>query len=258
MGNYLREQFGLDGKKALVTGASRGIGRAIAVALASAGADVVVHYNRGKKEAAQTVAQIEEAGGKAWSVSADLTKGADADALIKDAAEHLGGLDILINNAGALLQRCAIAEAPDSLIDQVIQVNVHSAIYTCRAAIPLLREGNQPSIVNLSSIAAHTGGANNATLYASAKGMIHTYTRGLAKELAPKIRVNAIAPGVIDTDFHKSITSDQAMAQFGKSAPLKRLGLAEDCAPAAVYLCSKAASFITGEVIEINGGLWVA
>ena len=257
MGDYLREQFGLDGKRALVTGASRGIGRAIAVALAGAGADVVVHYHRGKAEAEQTAAMVKEHGGKAWCVAADLTQARDADLLVEAAAEHLGGLDVLINNAGALVQRRAIADAPDDLIDQVIRVNIHSTIYTCRAAIRLLQEGNEPSIVNLTSIAAHNGGGNNATLYASSKGMILTYTRGLAKELAPTVRVNGIAPGVIDTDFHKKVTSGEAMARFGEMTPLRRLGLAEDCAPAAVYLCSKAASFVTGEVMEINGGLWV-
>jgi len=144
------------------------------------------------------------------------------------------------------------------LLDQVVKLNFHSAVYVTRSAIPLLKRGKDASILNLSSVAAHHGGANGATIYASTKAAIHTYTRGLAKELAPEIRVNAIAPGVALTDFHKTHSTPDGLAVVAGNTALKRLGTAEDHGAVAVFLAGKAASFITGEIIEINGGLWFA
>lgn len=259
MSDYLQEQFGLDGRTALVTGASRGIGNEIALAMAAAGADVIVHYHRSADAADQTVQKINSnGGGRAWAMQADLADSDAAAALFDQISDRIGRLDILVNNAGDLIQRCAIADLTDELIDQVLRVNVHSALYACRGGIPLLRNGTHPVIINLSSIAAHNGGANHATLYASAKGAIHTFTRGLAKELAPDIRVNAIAPGVIHTDFHRVHSTPQTLETIAGNTPLKRLGRPEECAGAAVYLASNAASFVTGEVIEVNGGLYLA
>ena len=256
--SYLTDNFSLEGRRALVTGAGRGIGRAIAVALAGAGAEVLVHYHSSKDGALETVAEIQKAGGKAFAEQADLTRSEDVKRFFAAVRTHWSGLDILVNNAGDLVKRSKIADFTDELLEQVLHVNVHSAVYTIREALPLLREGKSPSIVNLSSVAAHNGGNNGATVYGGTKAMIHTMTRGLAKELAPEIRVNAISPGVAHTDFHKRFSTPEGLATIAQTTPLKRLGQAEDHGAAVVFLCSKGASFITGEVIEINGGLWLA
>jgi 3-oxoacyl-[acyl-carrier protein] reductase len=258
MNNKLEKWFGLQGRRALVTGAGRGIGRAIAEALAATGAEVCVHYHSSTDAANETVSSINSAGGKAWAARADLTQSSQAAALLAEVDNRWGALDILVNNAGDLVQRSPVETFTDELLERVLQVNIHTTIYATRAAIPLLRKGKHPSIINLSSIAAHNGGANGATIYAATKGAIHTYTRGLAKELAPDIRVNAIAPGVIMTDFHKRHSTEQSLAPVAGNTPMKRLGEPEDHAAAAVFLCGNGASFITGEVIEINGGLWLA
>jgi 3-oxoacyl-[acyl-carrier protein] reductase len=260
---YLEDQFGLSGKRALVTGAGRGIGRAIAEALGFAGAEVCVHYNKSEAPAKEVVSTIEKSGeksgSKAWSIGADLTDSAAVHGMFEKIAARWGGaLDILVNNTGDLVQRAKIEEFPDDLLERVLRVNIHSAVFTSRSAIPMLRKGKDPIIINLSSVAAHNGGANGATIYAATKAAIHTYTRGLAKELAPTIRVNAIAPGVALTDFHRTHSTPEGLAGIANNTPLKRLGAPEDHGAAAVFLCAKGGSFITGEVIEINGGLWLA
>ncbi|CAN5568366.1 SDR family oxidoreductase [soil metagenome] len=259
--NYLQDQFGLAGKRAVVTGGARGIGRAIAEGLAAAGAEVCVHYNKSESAARECVDAInkQNGSGKAWSVGGDLTDSSAVHAMFEKISAKWGGaLDILVNNTGDLVQRAKIADFTDELLEQVLRVNIHSAVYCTRSAIPMLTRGKDPVIINLSSVAAHNGGANGATIYAATKGAIHTYTRGLAKELAPEIRVNGIAPGVAMTDFHRTHSTPDGLKTIAGNTPLKRLGTAEDPAGAAVFLCSKAGNFITGEVIEINGGLWVA
>jgi len=258
MANYLVDQFGLPGRKALVTGAGRGIGRAISLALAGAGAEVCVHFNTSRDKAEATVSEILDSGGKAFSFQADLTIPAQVNKMTDQIQERWGALDILVNNSGDLVQRSPVANLTDELIDRVLKLNLGSMVYCIRACIPLLRTGIHPCIVNLGSVAAHHGGGNGATLYAATKGAIHTLTRGLAKELAPGIRVNGIAPGVILTDFHRRHSTNELLQNFAASTPLKRLGSSEEVAGAVVFLCASAASYITGEVIEINGGLWMA
>ncbi len=256
--SYLDETFGLKGRRAIVTGAGRGIGRAIAMAIGGAGAEVVVHYHKSKEGAEQTASEIRTIGGKAWTEQADLTDSKQVEGLIKRVGEQWDSLDILVNNAGDLVKRCVVAEYPDDLLDQVTRLNFYSAVYVSRAAIPLLKKGTNPNIINVSSIAAHNGGSNGGAIYASTKAAVHTLTRGLAKELAPVIRVNAISPGVALTDFHRTHNTPANLEVVKNNTPLKRLGTAEDQAGAVVFLASAAGSFITGEVIEINGGLWVA
>jgi 3-oxoacyl-[acyl-carrier protein] reductase len=262
MTNYMNDQFGLTGKRALVTGAARGIGRAIAEALAFAGARVCVHFHQSEAAAREACSAIASATGdndRAWSTGADLTDSGQTRALFERVSQRWNGaLDILVNNTGDLVRRCTVADFTDELLEQVLRVNIHSAIFATRSAIPLLKRGKDPVVINLSSVAAHNGGANGAAVYAATKGAIHTLTRGLAKELAPEIRVNAIAPGVALTDFHRRHSSEQFLEQIRANTPLKRLGTAEDQGAAAVFLCAKSGSFITGEVIEINGGLWLA
>jgi 3-oxoacyl-[acyl-carrier protein] reductase len=258
MSDYLLSQFGLAGRRALVTGAGRGIGKAIALALSGAGAEVCVHFNTSRGAAEATVAEVLKGEGRAWSIQADLTDPEQVKKMAGQVKSRWSTLDILVNNAGDLVQRSPIANITDELVDQTIKVNLSSLVYCTRACIPLLTQGNSPCIVNLGSVAAHHGGGNGATLYASTKGAIHTLTRGLAKELAPGIRVNGIAPGVIMTDFHRRHSTDELLRNFVNSTPLKRLGTPEDVTGAAVFLCSPAASFLTGEVVEVNGGLWLA
>ncbi len=258
MNDYLNQHFGLNGKRALVTGASRGIGRANAEALAAAGADVCVHYNKSRAAAEDVVRSIRERGGSRWSARADLTNTKAVGILFEKIKRRWGALDILVNNAGDMTERRVLAETDDRLLDRLLRVNLHSTLYATRAAIPLLQRGTAPVIINTSSISAHSGGGGGVTVYAATKGAIHTFTRGLAKELAPNIRVNAIAPGVILTDLHRKLSTHQKLRRFAQSTPLQRNGQPEDCGSAVVFLAGAGASFITGEVIEINGGLWVA
>lgn len=254
----LEELFSLSGRRAVVTGASRGIGRAIAEALAGAGAEVLVHYNASEAAASEVVAGIRAAGGKAWAAQADVTDPAQVKALFDAVEARWGAVDILVNNAGGLIRRTKIEDLPDDELDQTMRLNISGTIVPTRMAVPLLRKGASPCIVIVSSVAAHNGGGNGAVAYASAKGAMLTFTRGLAKELAPEIRVNGLAPGVILTDFHRVHTSEDALKAIAQSTPLKRLGAAEDNAAAVVFLCGPGASFITGETVEVNGGLWVA
>ena len=258
MSNYLNDRFGLSGRKALVTGAGRGIGKAIALALAGAGAEVCVHFHTSRQPAEDTVSEIINGGGKAWATPADLTDSNQVRSLADQIGRRWNPLDILVNNAGDLVKRSQVADLSDELLDRILKINLSSLIYCTRACIALLKLGTSPCIVNLGSVAAHHGGGNGATFYAATKGAIHTLTRGLAKELAPGVRVNGIAPGVIMTDFHRRHSTDELLKTFANGTPLKRLGTADEVAGAVVFLCSPAASFITGEVIEINGGLWLA
>ena len=254
---YLRQQFGLDGKRAVVTGAGRGIGRAIAEGLAAAGAEVLVHYNASQDAAGEVVATIERAGGTAWAARADLSDSEQAARLFALVRERWGALDVLVNNAGDLVGSGEVADFTDDLADAVVRVNLHTTLYAAREAIPLMRRGRNPSIINLGSVAGHNGGANGAALYAATKGAIHAFTRGLAKELAPEIRVNAIAPGVVLTDLHRNHTTPEALKQYAETTPRKRLGRPEDHAAAAVFLSAAGSSFITGEIMNVNGGLWM-
>ncbi len=252
--------FGLRGRQVLVTGASRGIGRCLAESLGQAGAHVCVHYHRSGDLADEVVTAIngKDADGHSWKCQADLSKPVEVKRLFSEIEKRWGGLDVLVNNAGDLIERRRIDAMGDGLIEAVIQTNLHSVVYASREAIPMLQKRKGASIINVSSVAAHNGGANGVTLYAACKGAVLSMTRGLAKELAPDVRVNAIAPGVILTDFHRTHSTEEALDNVVKSTPMKRLGLPEDHAAAVVFLAGGGSSYITGEMIEINGGLWVA
>ncbi len=258
MNSFLDRNFGLRGKRALVTGASRGIGRAVAEGLADAGAEVCVHYNTSRAAAGEVVGAIESRGGKAWRARADLTNPGAVRSLFSKIEQRWAALDILVNNAGDMMTRSALAETGDPLLERLVRVNLHSTLFATRAAIPLLRRGRRPVIINTSSVAAHNGGGGGCSVYAAAKGAIHTLTRSLARELAPIIRVNGIAPGVILTDLHRKLSDQRRLRGWVKATPLRRNGLPEDCVAAVVFLAGDGASFITGEVIEVNGGLWLA
>lgn len=246
----------LAGKRVLITGASTGIGAAAAIAFAGSGAKVAVHYNA-SREAAEAVAKtIRDAGGTAHLVSGDVKKSAIVRRIVDDAVAALGGLDVLVNNAGALVKRVPVAEIDDEIYDAIVDLNVRSVVAACAAAVPHLRKAGGGSIVNVTSIAARNGGGPGSAMYASAKGFVSTFTRGLARELAPdRIRVNAIAPGVITTPFHERYSTPQLLESMRQTIPMGRLGVAEECAGTFVYLASEALSgYVTGQIIEVNGG----
>ena len=246
----------LTGKTALVTGASRGIGRAIAVGLAGSGATVIVNFIRNADAATETVSIIESAGGRAWSVQADVGVKADVDRMFSAARERFDGhLDILVNNAGGRAEVKPIATASESGWDRTMEINLKSVFLCSQAAVKMLPD-RSGRIVNVSSISARSGASLGLSHYAAAKAGVLNFTRNCAKELAPRgITVNGIAPGVIYTDIHKHETPKDELADLERRIPLNRLGQAEDCVGAVLFLCSEAASYITGEIIEINGGL---
>ncbi|WP_232662067.1 SDR family NAD(P)-dependent oxidoreductase [Pseudonocardia sp. TRM90224] len=244
------------GQVVLVTGGGTGIGAAVARGFAACGAQVVVHYNRSREAAEKVVAAIVEAGGNASSVSADLTQPGAADTLVDGVVAQHGRLDVLVNNAGDLLRRTPTTEMTDEQFASVLNLNMTSVFAMCRRVVPVMRGQGGGAIVNVTSIAARTGGAGGSVVYATSKGAVSTFTHGLAKEVAPDgIRVNAISPGVISTPFHERHTSEPMMDAMVATIPMGRTGLPEECVGATLFLASPAMSgYITGQVLEINGG----
>jgi len=245
----------LAGKAVLVTGASTGIGAALAKALGAQGAMVGVHYNS-SKDAAETVANaVKHAGGKAFLVRADASSSSEIARAVEDTASAFGRLDGLVNNAGGMVGRMAYADMDDAYYDQVMDLNGRSVIAASRAAIPhLKRQGG--FIINTSSIAARNGASNGAGLYGSSKALVSNITRGMAKELIGfGIRVNAVAPGVIDTPFHERYSTEAQLKANVATVPMGRVGTPEECVGAYLFLASEALSgYIIGQVIEVNGG----
>ncbi len=246
----------LKGKVVLVTGASTGIGAAAARAFGANGARVIVHYHASEAAAQAIVADVRSAGGDALALRADARVPAQFTKLVDDSAAHFGGLDVLVNNAGDLVGRKPVTDADDALLQQLFELNMRSVVVASRAAIPLLRRRGGGSIINTTSISARTGGGPGSVLYSSSKGFVSTFTRGLARELAPDhIRVNAVAPGVITTPLQDRHTTAAQLEAFRASVPMGRLGVADECAGAYLYLASESlASYVTGQVLEVNGG----
>jgi 3-oxoacyl-[acyl-carrier protein] reductase len=249
----------LKGKVVLITGSSTGIGAAAAVAFGRNGAKVAVHYNKSKAEAEKVSGEIEKAGGKAMLVQGDVTKSAVCKDIVDKTAQSFGRIDVLITNAGGLVQRAPVEQITDELFDQVLSLNVRSALACISAAVPHMRKQGGGSIINVTSVAARHGGGPGAALYAGSKGFISTMTRGLAKELVKdKIRVNAVAPGVIYTPFHERYSTPQMLEGFKASIPMNRIGTPDECAGAFLYLASdQLSSYVTGQIIEVNGGQYM-
>lgn len=249
----------LGGKVVLVTGASTGIGAAAARAFGVNGARVAVHYNASRAEAESVVDAIRAAGAEAISVQGDVRDSGACRRIVDATAAHFGRLDVLVNNAGGLVQRVPIGEVTDELFDQVLHLNARSALVCIAAAVPHMRRQGDGAIINVTSVAARHGGGTGAVLYAGAKGFVSTMTRGLAKELVKDgIRVNAVAPGVIQTPFHERFSSPQILEGFRASIPMNRIGTADECAGAFLYLASGGLSgYVTGQILEVNGGQYM-
>ena len=246
----------LKGRVALVTGGATGIGGAISTAFGASGMKVAVHYHAGS-DAAQAVAeQIRRVGGEALLLQCDIIEAKAADELVNRAVEAFGRLDVLVNNAGGMVARRPVETLDDEFFDAVIDLNVRQLVHACRAGAEAMKPNGSGSIINVSSISARTGGSPGSSVYSGAKAFVSTFTRSLARELAPRnIRVNALSPGTIATAFHERHSTPEKLEATRKSIPLARLGKAEDCAGTALYLASDALSgYVTGQVIEVNGG----
>lgn len=247
-----------DQKVVVVTGASSGIGKATALEFAKSGAKIVVHYNTNKTGADDTVSQIRKLGAEAISIEGDLSKSKDAKRLIQEALDQFGTIDILINNAGTLVERRTIEAMDDELWSKVIDVNLTSVYLCSKAVIPIMKAKGYGRIINLTSVAARNGGGLGAGHYSTAKAGVLTFTKSLAKELAETgIIVNAVSPGVISTPYHDKYSTPEARKGFANNTPLKREGTPEEVAYGILFLASDYATFILGETMEINGGLLV-
>jgi 3-oxoacyl-[acyl-carrier protein] reductase len=228
----------------------------VVLALAGSGARVAVNYFSSADRANALVAEVASGGGKAIAVKADVSKPAEAKRLIDETRAAFGGkINVLVNNAGGLIARKKLEEMDEEFWDTVLALNLKSVFLVTQAASPHLSEG--AAIVNLSSLAARDGGGGGALAYSAAKGAVLTLTRGLSKELAPrKIRVNCVSPGLIATTFHDTFTKPEIRQAVASRTSVGREGTAEDVANAVLFLASSASSYITGESIEINGGLY--
>jgi 3-oxoacyl-[acyl-carrier protein] reductase len=241
----------LTGKVAIVTGASSGIGRAIAQRLALEGAAVVVNYGKSADKAKQVVADIEAKGGRAVSIQADMSEVADVRRLVKKTIETLGGLDILINNAGIFISK-ALAETTEKEFDQIFALNAKGPYFAMQEAARVIREGGR--IVNISTDGTHLG-FPGATAYLGTKGALEQFTRGLAHELAPRgVTVNTVSPGFTDTEMLRR--GGPQFAELGaQMSPLKRLGTAQDIAEVVAFVASDRGRWLTGQNIHAGGGV---
>ena len=245
----------LTGRVALITGASSGIGAATAKVLAELGARVAIGYHQNEAGAEEVERDIVQRGGKAIRVRADARVAADIRELVNVSSSELGPIDILINNAGSLIERMRLVEQTEERWDEVMNLNLKRAMLCSQAVAQSMIERKTGAIVNVASIAGRNGGGLGAAAYSIAKGGLITFTKSLAKELAPHgIRVNAVSPGVIDTPFHQVFSTPEMIRNFVATIPLGRVGTPDECARVIAFLASDAASYVVGETVEINGG----
>lgn len=240
--------------RVLITGASSGIGAAAARTFALCGAHVALHYRNGKAAAEALTEELRATGATAETVQGDLSQIEGCAGVVREAAGKLGGLDCLVNNAGAI-ERTPVASADEAVVQRVFDLNMMSILRVVRAAKPHLVASPKASIINLGSIAGRNGGAPGSAVYAAAKASVHSLTRSMARELAAEgVRVNCIAPGVIETPFHTR-TDPNALEAMRQTIPLGRLGSAEDCTWPLVFFASPEMSgYVTGQILDVNGG----
>ncbi|MCQ1852834.1 SDR family NAD(P)-dependent oxidoreductase [Neorhizobium galegae] len=243
---------GLKDKVILVTGGGRDIGRACAERLAEEGARVVVTYFGSAAGAEASIAAISAAGGKAVAIKADMTKAADAQAAVDRAVSDFGRLDGLVHVAGGIVARKTLADMDQAFFQEVIDLNLTSLFNATKAATAAM--GGPGAIVTFASQAGRDGGSPGALAYATSKGAVMTYTRALAKELGPKIRVNSVCPGMISTTFHDTFTKPEVRERVAAATPLKREGSSQEVASLVAFLMSDDAAFITGACYDVNGG----
>ncbi|WP_458627958.1 SDR family NAD(P)-dependent oxidoreductase [Winogradskyella sp. PC D3.3] len=248
----------LAGKNILITAGAQGIGEAITKHFIDSGSNVAIHYFSSADTANELVEYAHSKGQKAIAISGDLTKEADANALVEKTVETLGSLDILINNAGSLVARKMLNEMETEFWHKVMDINLTSMMFVTRAAAPYLAKQDNSSIVNLASLAGRKGGHPGSLVYSTSKGAILTFTRALSTELgAQGTRVNAVAPGLIlGTSFHNTHTTKESAAATTAGIPIQRAGNADDVARAVLFLASEYDGFITGATLDINGGVY--
>ena len=243
----------LSGKVALVTGAGRGIGRATALKLGSAGAKVAVNYNASEAAAEEVVGAIASDGGEARALKADVSNAGEVEAMVNTLVKEWGRIDILVNNAGITRDNLLMRMSADEW-DAVIETNLRSAYYSTKAVLRPMLRNRWGRIINLSSVVGLTGNAGQAN-YAAAKAGLIGFTKSLAQEVASRnITANAIAPGFIATDI-TAVLPEELKANMLKAIPAERYGEPDDIANAVLFLASDLASYITGQVIHVNGGM---
>ena len=247
----------LAGKFVLVTGASRGIGAAVARGFAHHGAHVAIHWHSARAAAEAVAADARAMGVRAEAIQADLSEAAAPARLVEEVVARFGRIDVLVNNAGDLVARHAMVDTPDEMLEAIYRLNIRSVVSASKAAVVAMKRQGGGTIINTSSLAARNGGGGGSMLYAGSKGFVSTFTRGLAKDVARDgIRVNAVAPGIIETDLQDRHTSREVLDQLARATPLGRNAPAEDCVGAYLFLASERMSgFVTGQVIEVNGGI---
>ena len=248
----------LKGKNVLITAGAQGIGESITKHFIENGANVAIHYFSSADTANELVKYANDKGIKAVAISGDLTKEEDANLLVEKTVLELGGLDILINNAGSLVARNLLEDMQTDFWHKVMDINLTSMMFVTKAASPHLAKNETSSIVNLASLAGRKGGHPGSLAYATSKGAILTFTRALATEFGPQgTRVNAVAPGLIlGTSFHNTHTTKESAAKTIEGIPIQRAGNADDVARAVGYLASEYDGFITGATLDINGGVY--
>jgi 3-oxoacyl-[acyl-carrier protein] reductase len=246
-------------KVVLITGASTGIGAAAALGFARQGCRLAVHYNASREAAEQVATDIERAGAECALTQGDVTQAADIHRIVAETTARFGRIDVLVNNAGGMLGRVAIEDYTEAHTQRVLALNVTQVVLFMHEVIPLMRQQRSGNVINVTSVAARTGGGAGAILYAATKGFISTATHGWAKEVVGDgIRVNAVSPGVIATPFHERYSSAEQLEAMRVSIPMYRIGTADECVGTFLYLASDALSgYVTGQVIEVNGGQYM-